>query len=138
MKFLICLILSAIIFLHAQNVVGTSTAKNTTLQSGFWYTVVKKPSAIADNLPKSYALYQNYPNPFNPTTAIRFDLPRECTVKLTVYDLLGRQLAQIDAGSKPAGTHTLTFDATNYASGLYFYQLQTAEYSKVGRMVVAK
>ena len=139
MKYITTIILTLLLSLSAQSVVGSSTAKNAILQSGFWYTTLKKaPAAITDNLPKNYALYQNYPNPFNPTTSIKFDLPRECAVKLTVYDLLGRQVTRIDAGMKPAGTHNLNFDASAYASGLYFYQLQTADFCKVRRMVVAK
>lgn len=139
MKYLITLILFILLSLPAQTVIGTTESKSTTLQSGFWFTTLKTaPAAITDNLPREYALYQNYPNPFNPSTVINYDLPQAGLVKLTVYDILGREVAVLDAGIKPAGKQSIVFNAADYASGLYFYQLQTGEFNKVKRMVIAK
>jgi len=139
MNYLITLILFIAYTLPAQTVIGTTESKSTTLQSGFWFTTPKTaPAAITDNLPREYALYQNYPNPFNPSTVINYDLPQAGLVKLTIYDILGREVAVLDAGVKPAGKQSIVFHAAEYASGLYFYQLQTGEFNKVKRMIITK
>jgi hypothetical protein len=76
-------------------------------------------------LPTAYALRQNYPNPFNPTTTIRYDLPEASTVSLRVVDILGREVAAlVVAEEQTAGTHSVMLDASNLASGIYFYQLR--------------
>ncbi len=88
--------------------------------------VVLSPTGIDDgtNLPQSISLMQNYPNPFNASTNIRFTLPNESTVDLAVYDLLGRRVATLASGIKPAGENTVTFNADGLASGLYLYVLR--------------
>ncbi|MFT4604821.1 MAG: hypothetical protein ACI9W4_001560 [Rhodothermales bacterium] len=73
--------------------------------------------------PDSYTLGQNYPNPFNPSTSISFDLPAQSDVHLAVFDVLGRQVAQLASGAFPAGSHSVTFDASRLQSGLYIYRL---------------
>ncbi|MEX0686345.1 MAG: CBM35 domain-containing protein [Balneolales bacterium] len=89
-------------------------------------------------LPGSYALSKNYPNPFNPTTMINFTLPQATAVKLTVYDVLGRQVAVLTDGHLQSGVHTVTFDATNMASGMYLYRLETANFTAVEKMMLIK
>lgn len=75
--------------------------------------------------PEEFALQQNYPNPFNPSTTIRFDLPARADVTLEVYNMIGRRVAQLAGGdSYSAGSHTLTFDASGLASGMYIYRIQ--------------
>lgn len=81
--------------------------------------------AIVSELPKQVSLLQNYPNPFNPTTSIRFELPSDQTVTLSVFDLSGRKVATIASGVYYAGSHEVRFDASSFSSGVYFYQLQT-------------
>lgn len=71
------------------------------------------------------ALLGNYPNPFNPSTVIRYRMSDPGSVRLAVYDLLGRQVAVLTDGNVPAGTHHVTFDATSLASGVYLYRLET-------------
>ena len=73
--------------------------------------------------PDTYTLGQNYPNPFNPSTSISFDLPAQADVHLAVFDVLGRQVAQLASGAFPAGSHSVTFDASRLQSGLYIYRL---------------
>ncbi len=75
-------------------------------------------------LPSRFALEQNYPNPFNPTTNIRFDLPESAHTSVTVYDMLGRQVATLLNEQMPAGTHTVNFDASSLSSGIYLYRMQ--------------
>ncbi|MBU1130957.1 T9SS type A sorting domain-containing protein [Patescibacteria group bacterium] len=88
--------------------------------------------------PTVYSLSQNYPNPFNPTTTIAFDLVKAGIVKLTVYDLLGCQVAELVNGWRTAGTHEVTFDGSNLASGTYIYRLQAGDFNANGKMALIK
>ncbi|TVR14956.1 MAG: T9SS C-terminal target domain-containing protein, partial [Balneolaceae bacterium] len=83
-------------------------------------------------VPSEYRLSQNYPNPFNPATQIRYELPQQSDVRLDVFDMTGRQVATLVEGQVAAGTHTVTFDATNLSSGVYIYRLQA------GSVVISK
>jgi hypothetical protein len=85
-----------------------------------------------------YALYQNYPNPFNPTTMIRFTLAEKTNVKLTVYDMMGREVAQLINGVTEAGSHSVEFNASGFASGVYFYTLTGADLSITRKLVILK
>ncbi len=78
------------------------------------------------DLPTTTALTQNYPNPFNPTTAIGFDLPEASPVRLTVYDILGREVKLLADGQMTAGRHEVRFDAAGLPSGTYLYRLETS------------
>jgi hypothetical protein len=86
----------------------------------------------------SYVLDQNYPNPFNPTTRISYTVPKTEKVKLVVYNLLGDQVAQLVNSTKTKGTHTVTFNAQNLSSGVYFYQLEAGTTSLVKKMMFIK
>ena len=77
-------------------------------------------------LPLQVELAQNFPNPFNPTTTIAFRLQTTTDVRLSVHDVLGREIAVLVDGIQPAGTFQAQFDASNLASGMYIYRLQTA------------
>ncbi|MCB0262515.1 MAG: T9SS type A sorting domain-containing protein, partial [Calditrichaeota bacterium] len=88
---------------------------------------------------QQFELLQNYPNPFNPTTRIDFRLPKQAHVKLDVFNVLGQQVATLVDGQLTAGTHSATFDASQHASGLYFYRLKADnEISKVRKMMLLK
>ena len=87
---------------------------------------------------KSYALSQNYPNPFNPTTKITYSVAKTEKVKLTVYNLLGMQVAELVDGVKGAGIYTVEFNARNLPSGVYFYKLETANQQLTKKMVFLK
>ena len=89
-------------------------------------------------VPEAYSLTQNYPNPFNPTTQITFNLPKAGNVTLTVYNTLGQQVATLVNGSLGVGSHTVTFNANNLASGVYFYRLNAAAYSSTMKMMLLK
>jgi hypothetical protein len=89
-------------------------------------------------LPTDFALSQNYPNPFNPTTTISFALPKSSPVTLSVYNILGQEVARLVDGPMAAGAHQVTFDAANMASGIYFYRLQTDGFSEQRKMVLMK
>ncbi len=79
-------------------------------------------------LPVEYVLSQNYPNPFNPSTVISYSLPRAGRVSLAVYDVLGRQVANLVSGTQTAGQHQARFDARAIGSGMYFYRLSIDGY----------
>ena len=78
---------------------------------------------LLGSLPSAYSLYQNYPNPFNPSTSIVFGLPEASEVKLTLFNSLGEEVADLFDGYKTAGYHQVEFNATELTSGVYFYQL---------------
>jgi hypothetical protein len=85
-----------------------------------------------------YKLLQNYPNPFNPVTKINFDIPKQSKVKLSVFDVLGREIKTIVNSELTAGSYNYEFDAGNLASGVYFYKLQAGDFSSVKKMVVVR
>ena len=85
-----------------------------------------------------FALDQNYPNPFNPSTQIRFTLQSSDVTRLTVYDILGREIAVLVDGVMPAGAHTATFDASNLTSGVYIYKLEAGGQVMTKRMTLVK
>lgn len=88
--------------------------------------------------PSEFHLYQNYPNPFNPTTTIRFSLPRNSNVKIAVYDVLGRVVANLVNGNYDAGYHNVVFNASNLTSGIYFYRIEASGYVSVKKLMLLK
>jgi carboxypeptidase T len=99
------------------------------------------PAGITSNsteIPNNYALFQNYPNPFNPVTKINFDLPQNSFVKLSLFDILGREVSVLVNENLSAGKYSYELNATNLSSGAYFYKLETGKFSDVKRMIVSK
>jgi hypothetical protein len=88
--------------------------------------------------PTVFSLAQNYPNPFNPSTNISYTLKNSSKVRLSVYDLLGREVAVLANEIQAAGTHKVTFLANGLSSGMYFYKLQTAGMTMTKKMVLMK
>jgi len=97
-------------------------------------TKVEQTSSIA----KSYQLYQNYPNPFNPATVIEYDLPKQSKVTITVYDLLGREVATLLDERQSAGSYKVTFDGSKLASGFYVVRMIAGSYTKSQKMLLMK
>ena len=93
---------------------------------------------ISGIVPKKYSLLQNYPNPFNPTTKIRFDLPKSTKAKLIIYDILGREVAILVNEKLNAGSNEISWHASAYPSGVYFYRLITKDFSQTRRMILIK
>lgn len=87
---------------------------------------------------KEYMLSQNYPNPFNPSTRIEYTVPEQSNVSLTVYNLLGQQVATLVNGMRDAGTYAVVFDAGNLASGVYFYELRAGSFTERMKMMLMK
>lgn len=104
------------------------------------------PVAMKDKIPTQYSLMQNYPNPFNPTTTIKYTLPFAETpymaslqhVTLKIYDALGREITTLVNEEKSAGNYSVTFNASDFTSGIYFYQLRTNNYTETRKMILMK
>ncbi|HYQ86320.1 MAG TPA: T9SS type A sorting domain-containing protein [Bacteroidota bacterium] len=98
------------------------------------------PGSLVD-IPVGYTLFQNYPNPFNPVTTIEFNLPEPATVTLKIFDLLGREVATLlDEQAFDEGDQETSFDASGFASGVYFYRLfaNQGQFQQVRKMVLLK
>jgi aminopeptidase N len=113
---------------------GTST------WSDVWnFTTMPQTSVWeGDENPRVFGLHQNYPNPFNPVTTIRFSLPAMNLATLRVYNMLGEEVATLVNGVSYPGGHAVTWDASNYPSGVYIYRLQSGAYSGSRRMILLK
>ena len=85
-----------------------------------------------------YRLYNNYPNPFNPTTTLRYELPKDSRVTLSVFDINGREIARLVNETQPAGCYSLIWHAGEIGSGIYFYRIQAGEFHQVKKMVLMK
>ncbi|MBK8981833.1 MAG: T9SS type A sorting domain-containing protein [Ignavibacteria bacterium] len=89
-------------------------------------------------VPNKFKLSQNYPNPFNPSTRIDFALPNNGNVILKIYDLTGKEVETIVNDFRTAGYYTINFNASNLASGIYYYKLTAGNDIAVNKMVVVK
>ena len=90
------------------------------------------------NAPHDFSLSQNYPNPFNPTTRINFSVPKNSHVTLNVYNITGQLVKQLVNSDMSIGNHTIDFDATHLASGIYFYRIITPEFTATKKMVLVR
>jgi gingipain R len=89
-------------------------------------------------IPQTFSLSQNYPNPFNPVTKISFDIPKTVLTKLTVYDILGREIMKLVNEVKQPGQYVVDFDGAKIASGVYYYKLEAGTYMNVKKMLLIK
>jgi hypothetical protein len=94
--------------------------------------------AIGNTVPEDYSLSQNYPNPFNPLTNIRFSIPKGEFVEIILYDITGKEVAVLFSDPLEAGTYKVDFNASNLASGVYFYKLAAGKFTDVKKMVLIK
>jgi hypothetical protein len=89
-------------------------------------------------IPDVYALYQNYPNPFNPTTTIKFDLPEAALVILKIYNILGEEVKTLLNDERAAGKYHFNFNASEFASGVYIYRLQSGNFTDSKKFILMK
>ncbi len=91
-----------------------------------------------NEIPNLYSLSQNYPNPFNPTTEIKFDIPTNGQVKLVIYDINGKEVTTLLNEQKQAGSYSVSFNASSFASGVYFYKLTSGSFTDTKKMALVK
>ena len=105
-----------------------------------WYNETPTGMSISDDAPiaSSYELGQNYPNPFNPTTHIRFNIPETAGAKLTVFNIMGKAVANLVDGVVSAGGHTVSWNAENMPTGVYFYRLESGNFSQTRKLLLVK
>jgi len=102
-----------------------------------WFDELNRPD-ISNGLPTEFALLGNAPNPFNSSTSIRYALPEDAEVRLELYNILGQKVTTLVNGRVEAGSHTVTWDASNYSSGIYFYKLTADNNVFTKRMTLLK
>ena len=90
------------------------------------------------NIPFKFELAQNYPNPFNPATTINYTIQKLGLVTLKVYDILGKEVATLVNETKDAGNYSINFNASKLSSGMYFYKLESGNFSNVKKMIILK
>ena len=114
--------------------VGVVVIDNVSLE----LAVATSVEELDNNRPNQFALDQNFPNPFNPTTNISFTIPQSSDVKLEVFNALGQKVATLVNGTRNAGSHTITFDASRFASGVYLYRLTSGNNVQINKMLLLK
>jgi hypothetical protein len=90
------------------------------------------------DLPEGFALEQNYPNPFNPSTTIGYSIPFNADVTLSVIDLTGRVVSQMQMPRQSAGAHKVALDASHLSSGVYLYRIQAGGYAASRKFTLIK
>ena len=107
-----------------------------------WDFTNQKPAATGveqtGGIPLAYSLNQNYPNPFNPSTKIEYSIKAAGVVTLKVFNLLGQVVASLAEGKQEAGNYSVTFDASKFSSGIYFYQLTAGNFVATKKMMFLK
>ena len=116
----------------------TNLQANCDLAISDWNSGIVDVKEVIEGQITQYKLYQNYPNPFNPSTSITFSLPKTSFVTLTIYDLLGKELESLINKELGSGTHVLTWDASPYPSGIYFYKLHAGNFWETKKMLFLK
>ncbi len=124
-----------------QSFVGTAGNSVDVIGQGFWYlqnTTLTGVNSRLTGVAKEFMLYQNYPNPFNPTTVISYQLSAVSNVTFKVYDILGREVATLVNEKQSAGNHSVTFDGSRLASGVYLYRLEAGSFVSVKKLLLLK
>ena len=123
----------------------TGTNPSTTLnmtnpmnQIAIYDTINTGISNLGTEIPEKYNLYQNYPNPFNPTTNIKFDLITSAYTSLKVYDINGREVAELLNQNLQAGKYEYSFNAAALSSGIYYFKLVSGEFNQIKKMILLK
>jgi hypothetical protein len=114
---------------------------NVTLEDGREISIAAPLSQIfleTLQTPLDYSLSQNFPNPFNPSTTIKFSLPQRARVKITVYNILGEKIAVLVDQELAAGRHKAEFNARPFASGVYFFTMESGNFRDYKKLVIAK
>ena len=106
-------------------------------------TNCEQVSIIDETLPITYNLHNAYPNPFNPLTTLRYDLPEDANVNITIYDMMGRVVSNLVSSQQRAGYKSIQWNATNntgqpVSAGLYLYSIEAGQFRQTKKMVLLK
>ncbi len=101
-------------------------------------SLVASSEVEINSMPTAFVLSQNYPNPFNPSTTIKFALPTNSNVKLTIYNTIGKEVTTLINGSMEAGNHSVNWNASNQPSGMYFFKLEAGNFTSTKKMMLIK
>lgn len=108
------------------------------LESDSNFTITGSTSADKNNIPLRFSLSNNFPNPFNPSTKISYSIAKRSNVTLKIFDLLGTEVTKLVNGEIEAGNYEVNFDASNLASGIYFYKLEAGSFFETKKMILLK
>ena len=123
--------------LRVSNIPTTTFEARAQFNESNWVTI--QETIEQDVLePQEYLLSQNYPNPFNPVTQIQYNLPEQTHVRLEVFNSLGQKVMELVNTQQLAGSHTASFDATEFSSGVYLYKITTPSFSQTKKMLLVK
>jgi len=123
---------------------GANIGGEGTFSSSRLFTTGTTDVEAVPGVPKEFSLLQNYPNPFNPTTTIRYDVPKAAHVKITVYDILGRQVAVLVDAMQAASKYKVDWNPSGLSTGVYFYRMEarsqdgSANYTSVQKLLFMK
>lgn len=117
---------------------GFASAGSTFVIDDLAFGVASAVEASGNVVPAVYVLSQNYPNPFNPSTLIQYSIPRSGRIRLTVFDILGREIASLVDAVQAAGIHKARFDGSSLSSGTYFYRLQAGDFVQSRKLLIMK
>ena len=121
-------------YVSASDTAGSSYSDTLAFTTGTGIDAVND----ADGVPKVFALFQNYPNPFNPSTVIRYDLPKNAYVKIVIYDVLGRAVANLVDGAQSASHQAVEWNPSGLSSGVYFCRIEAQSQDGSGKFVAVK
>ena len=122
----------------AIRILGTPGGTSRYITVGELRVLVPETPLVQDVPPHDYGVDPNYPNPFNPTTRITYRLPAETPVRLTVYNILGEEVARLVDGVMAAGVHTAEFSGRDLPAGVYFYLIRMGGFSSAGKMLLIR
>jgi len=121
------------------------TTGTTDTQAGLWFIghdsvkgVITNQVAVDEGAPSAFAVAQNTPNPFNPTTTIGFSIPEAGQVSIDVFNVAGQKVETVASGFMSAGSHSVTWDASGFSAGIYFYTVRTGDYARTMKMTLLK
>ncbi len=125
---------------QSQTYIYRVKAYNDSLESVYSNEASSNPTAVirGRGMPAEFSLNQNYPNPFNPSTKIKFALPISAPTRLTIYDLLGREIETLVDRELSAGYYEVTFEASRLANGVYFYRIEAGKFVKTMKLLLLK
>jgi hypothetical protein len=132
--------------ISADWVVFTTDGIDTTMSNHVWNILLDAGDVLSihgDVIPDVYALHQNYPNPFNPTTILRYDLPEDTQVRITIYDIMGREVRTLFNNQQNAGYKSVIWNATNnrgqpISAGVYLYTIEAGGFRQTKKMILLK